>query len=118
MQHGFVSIFPVESEADLVWLNGRNHLNHKKGDFSLRYARILRDGSFDTEEVIDNSTCTCCRTTVAVATTSPVVAWRSRRDHEVRDHHIARLIQSKWTLPSALSQDGWSIDGYSVKVRH
>ncbi|SDY14250.1 hypothetical protein [Nitrosomonas sp. Nm33] len=39
---------------------------------------------------------------------------RGRRDHVVRDHHIARLIQGKWTSPSALSQEGWSIDGCPV----
>lgn len=112
--HGFVSIFPVESDAGMVWLDGRHELPHQSGGYSLRYARLYRDGSFDLEWVIDDRTCSCCRTAATVTTAGPVIAWRSRRDHEVRDHHIARLIQDKWSFPSPLSQEGWSIEGCPV----
>lgn len=113
-EHGFVSIFPVENEAGIVWLDGRDYHTHKSGNFSLRYARIHRDGRFGTEQVIDDSTCTCCWTAAAVTASGPVIAWRSRRVHEIRDHHIARLAQDRWTSPSPLSQEGWSIDGCPV----
>lgn len=112
--HGFVTIFPVGSEAGIVWLDGRDSPNYKSGNFSLRYTRIDREGSLDEEQVIDGSTCTCCWIAAARTTGGPVVAWRSRRDHEIRDHHIARLDQGKWALPSPLSQEGWSIEGCPV----
>lgn len=113
--HGFVTIFPAESEAGIVWLDERDYFgNQKSGNYSLRYARLHRDGDVDEEQVIDSSTCTCCWIASATTTSGAIVAWRSRRDHEIRDHHIARLDQGKWTSPLPLSQEGWSIDGCPV----
>lgn len=113
--HGFVTIFPAEGEAGIVWLAERDDFNnHKSGNYSLRYTRLHRDGDVGEEQVIDGSTCTCCWIASATATTGAIVAWRSRREHEVRDHHIARLDQGKWTSPLPLSQEGWSIDGCPV----
>lgn len=113
--HGFVSIFPVDRDAGIVWLDGRNYIKHKSGSFALRYVRIHRDGSFAAEQLIDDSTCSCCRTAAAATTaTGPVIAWRSLREHSVRDHHIARLLQNRWTTPLPLSQESWSMDGCPV----
>lgn len=109
--HGFVAIFPVENAAGVVWLD---ESDHESGRTSLRYTRLHRDGRLDTVQVIDKSTCTCCWVATAITATGPVIAWRSRRDHEVRDHHIALLNQANSTTPSSLSQEKWSIEGCPV----
>lgn len=121
-EHGFAVIFPVHGDAGIIWLDGRDRLvkqdggkhKGKSGNFALRYTRIHRDGGMDKEQVIDNSTCTCCWPTVAVTPAGPVAAWRGRTDDEIRDHRVARLHHGKWTKPVPLHGDGWEIAGCPV----
>lgn len=128
-EHGFATIFPADGDAGVIWLDGRdyvkgkrqgshgNHVTHdshteKSGNFSLRYTRIHRDGSVDSEQIVDDNTCTCCVTTVAVAASGPVAAWRSRTQDEIRDHKFARLqSDNTWSAPAWLGAEGWQIEG-------
>lgn len=121
-EHGFAVIFPNNGDAGIIWLDGRDLLARKdrfkrpqkSGNFALRYTRIHRDGRMDTEQVIDDNTCTCCWPAVAVTPAGPVAAWRGRTDAEIRDHRVARLRNGKWSAPMPLGDEGWEIDGCPV----
>lgn len=113
-EHGFVSIFPVEAGAGIIWLDGRAYKQAKSGKFALRYTRLGYDGKFDPEQIIDDNTCTCCQTAAAVTSSGPIAAWRSRREGEIRDHHVARMVGNSWTQPVKLSREDWSIDACPV----
>lgn len=116
-EHGFVSIFPVNGSAGILWLDGRDYQKGGAGKFALRYTRLDRDGTLHAEEVIDDNTCTCCWTAAAVTTAGAVAAWRSRREGEIRDHHFARLQGNTWSSPAKLSEEAWSINGCPVNGR-
>ena len=116
-QYGFATIFPVHDSAGVIWLDGRDRRKRDGGGksaFTLRYARIHRDGGMDSEQIIDSSTCTCCWTTVSVTPAGPVAAWRGRTENEIRDHRVARLLGDKWSAPTPLGKEGWEIDGCPV----
>ncbi len=113
-EHGFVSIFPVNGSAGILWLDGRDYQKEGTGKFALRYTRLDRDGTLHAEKVIDDNTCTCCWTAAAVTAAGPVAAWRSRREGEIRDHHFARLQGNTWSPPAKLSEEAWSINGCPV----
>jgi hypothetical protein len=44
----------------------------------------------------------------------PVVAYRDRSDHEVRDIAVVRRDGNRWTPPEPVSDDGWEIAGCPV----
>jgi len=121
-EHGFAAIVPVDGAAAIVWLDGREYVKkteraqypQKSGNFSLRYTRMLRDGSLEAEQIIDSNTCTCCWPSVAVSAAGPLVVWRGRTDSEIRDNHIALLADGKWSQPMPLGAEGWQIEGCPV----
>lgn len=121
-EHGFVSMFPDERGAGMVWLDGRDYVKaedkakypEKSGHFTLRYARIERDGSIGKETVVDDNTCTCCWTSVAVTPVGAVAAWRGRTDDEIRDNRVAVLRDGAWSVPKPLGEEGWHIAGCPV----
>ncbi len=121
-EHGFAAIFPVEGDAGIIWLDGRDYVKkadlakhpEKSGNFNLRYTRIHRDGSMEAEQVIDNNTCTCCWPSVAVTPLGAIAAWRGRTNAEIRDNNISLLQDGKWTAPAPLGAEGWNIEGCPV----
>ncbi|CAN1490755.1 hypothetical protein MCEKH45_00192 [Methylophilaceae bacterium] len=125
-EHGFAAIFPVNGDAGIVWLDGRDYLkkaervknlggdSKKSGNFNLRYTRIHRDGSMEAEQVIDNNTCTCCWPSVAVTYSGPIVVWRGRTEAEVRDNRVSVMLDGRWSAPAALGAEGWLIEGCPV----
>lgn len=121
-EHGFAAIFPVDGDAGIVWLDGRERLKkeerakhpEKSGNFNLRYTRIHRDGSMEAEQVIDSNTCTCCWPSVAVTPTGAVAVWRGRTDGEIRDNRVAQLHGDTWSAPMPLGAEGWEIAGCPV----
>jgi hypothetical protein len=121
-EHGFAVIFPIDGDAGIIWLDGRDYVKkadlvkypEKSGNFNLRYTRIHRDGNMEPEQVIDNNTCTCCWPSVAISSAGPVAAWRGRTDAEIRDNNISLLRHNKWTVPAPLGAEGWNIEGCPV----
>lgn len=121
-EHGFATIFSDKGEAGIVWLDGRDYVKkqsntkniEKSGNFNLRYTRIHRDGSMEAEQVLDNNTCTCCWTSVAVTPLGAVAAWRGRTDDEIRDNRVAVLRDGIWSAPKPLGAEGWHIAGCPV----
>ncbi|MEY3774850.1 MAG: hypothetical protein RLZZ129_1630 [Verrucomicrobiota bacterium] len=108
----FVALQPLAHGGLLaVWLDGRA----KGGDAAAMrlYGRALdREGP---DRLIDGSVCDCCPTTLtAFPDGSALVAYRARREGEVRDIHTARFRAGEWSEPRLLSADDWQIPGCPV----
>jgi hypothetical protein len=120
-EHGFVSLFAAK-DGDLaaVWLDGREmkpgagEHDHGRGDMTLRYVKIKRDGALTDEAALDARVCECCQTSAAMTADGPVVAYRDRSDQEIRDISIVRLRDGKWSQPQSVFKDGWQINGCPV----
>ncbi|QQS47712.1 MAG: exo-alpha-sialidase [Acidobacteriota bacterium] len=116
-EHGFVSLFAAkDGNLSAVWLDGREMKpgDHGHGNMTLRYVKILRDGSLAGEAALDARVCECCQTSAAMTSDGPVVVYRDRSDDEVRDISIVRLHDGKWSPPQPVFNDGWRINGCPV----
>lgn len=123
-EHGFVTLFPWQGAVGAVWLDGRNmqpgeagdHAAHAHGagGMTLRAAVIDASGALSHEFVVDELTCDCCQTDVAVTAAGPIVAYRDRSVDEIRDIFVARGTADGWSTPLAVANDGWRIEGCPV----
>lgn len=107
----FVALQPLAHGGLLaVWLDGRA----KGKDAAMRlYGRWLDGGGPD--QLIDDSVCDCCPTTLtAFPDGSALVAYRARREGEIRDIYTARFSRRLWSEPRLLSADDWHIFGCPV----
>jgi hypothetical protein len=108
----FVALQPLAHGGLLaVWLDGRGK---HSADAPMRlYGRVL--GGEGPDQLIDGSVCDCCPTTLtAFPNGSALVAYRARREGEVRDIYTARLRGDVWETPRVLSADDWRIHGCPV----
>jgi hypothetical protein len=124
-EHGFVSLFAArDGNLAAVWLDGRemkpgsgdnnqDH-GHGHGDMTLRYVKILRDGTLTDEALLDARVCECCQTSAAMTEAGPVVVYRDRADNEMRDISIVRLLNGQWSQPRTVGADNWQINGCPV----
>lgn len=118
-EHGFASLFPFNSGLGLVWLDGRltsqtSGGHGSGGAMTLRYAAFDRNWKQVADMQIDERVCDCCPTTAAITSDGPIVAFRDRSDHEIRDIHISRLENGKWTESIAVAHDNWQINACPV----
>lgn len=123
-EHGFVSIFARGERAGLVWLDGRDYISPKdgaahshdgkSGNFALRYTEVSPEGALAPEQVLDGNVCTCCPTAAAVTPAGPVVAYRGRREGEIRDNFVVRRTETGWSAPAPLGGEEWHIAGCPV----
>ena len=123
-EHGFASLFEAPGGGlGLVWLDGRAmkpESGHDAHDAAGRGAMSVRFGAFDrrwtqTAEVpVDLRVCECCPTAAAVTADGPIVAFRNRSQEEIRDIHVSRFENGKWTESSAVHEDGWKIPACPV----
>lgn len=126
-EHGFVSLLPLSADSLLVvWLDGRftkgeghgsgGHSDHggQQGAMTLRAAVLDRQGGLHDEVELDHRICDCCQTSAALTDQGPVVVYRDRSEHEVRDMSIVRRENGKWTAPKILHPDNWTIAGCPV----
>ena len=118
-EHGFVSIFPINGGAGLVWLDGRKMLNEVTDDptssgMTLRAAVVDADQAVQSEQVVDNLICDCCQTDVAIAASGPVIVYRDRSPDEIRDIYVTRFLDGQWQPGKPLANDGWEIAGCPV----
>lgn len=118
-QHGFVSMFDQPGGGlGLVWLDAREwELNQDAPDGG---AVMLRAASFDpswkqtSDQIVNLRVCDCCQTSVAATPSGVVVAFRDRSDKEIRDIHVTRLEDGKWTDAESVHADNWEIDSCPV----
>lgn len=133
-QHGFISAFPVADGVGLVWLDAQHqqYLPSSSsgakaaewlGAIGLRATTITADGNVGSDQFIDPITCECCPTAAAATARGPVVVYRDRVTSDgvapkevrgdsgsVRDIHLARLENGKWTPPKRVHADNWVIN--------
>jgi hypothetical protein len=124
-EHGFVSIQGVsDGSFSMCWLDGRNtkmegheheddhghdHGHGHHGSMSLRYTKVLADGTIDPSVELDNKVCDCCQTDMVINDLGTLVVYRDRSDQEVRDIYIKRLVDGQWETPKAVFNDNWEI---------
>ena len=123
-EHGFVTTFPWQGGVGVVWLDGRNMVpgpgaetgDHEHGDggMTLRSAVIHDDGTLGHEALIDELTCDCCQTDVALGPDGPLVVYRDRSEGEIRDISLSRAAEGNWSAPVPVAEDGWMIEGCPV----
>ncbi len=117
-EHGFVSIATVKGGGFvLAWLDGR--ATAAKQPMQLRARRLLPDGSFGPELLVDARVCDCCGTSLRATPDGRfALSYRDRSDEEVRDLgrvHVAlkganELQREAWSAPV----DGWVMPGCPV----
>lgn len=117
-EHGFVTALPYEEDSFFVtWLDGRNteeKIGEERGAMTLRAAEVSLKGEITNEKLLDSRTCDCCQTTAAITQNGPVVLYRDRSEHEIRDISIVRRIDGEWTAPRTIHKDNWQIKGCPV----
>lgn len=121
-EHGFASLFQMPGAGlGLVWLDGRamkpqaGHGDHGSGGaMSVRFGMFDGNWKQTAETAVDVRVCECCPTTAAVTSEGPIVAFRGRSDDEIRDIHVSRFDNGKWTTPKAVHEDGWKINACPV----
>ncbi|HEX5081739.1 MAG TPA: exo-alpha-sialidase [Blastocatellia bacterium] len=122
-EHGFVSLFAArDGSLAAVWLDGREMKpvegghDHGRGNMTLRYVKVKRDGALVDDAALDTRVCECCQTSAAMTADGPVVVYRDRSEaeKEIRDISIVRLKDDKWTAPRPVFQDGWELQGCPV----
>lgn len=107
----FVSLeFLADQRVLAVWLDGRGR---PEGKPQMLYSRIL--GTDAKDMLVDDSVCDCCQTTLtAFPDGTALLAYRGRRDPEVRDIRVARFRGSAWEASRPLNNDDWKIPGCPV----
>ncbi|MEM9383457.1 MAG: exo-alpha-sialidase [Pseudomonadota bacterium] len=127
-EHGFVSLFPWGDAVGALWLDGRytgSDGGHDHADatakpeptvrgMTLRAARFAPAGARLEALEVDDLVCDCCQTDVAVTSSGPVAAYRNRTLDEVRDIHIARLVDGGWVLGGPVGTRRWKVRGCPV----
>jgi len=108
----FAALAPLADGRVLaVWLDGR--AKHSEGKSQRLYGRVLNSDGPD--QLIDDSVCDCCPTTLtAFLNGDALVAYRARRDDEIRDIYTSVFRDGTWQQPRILSADEWSIKGCPV----
>ena len=116
-EHGFVSMFAFRDSLGAVWLDGRNFARAAKGesaDMMLVMTNVATTGGTGPEQVLDERVCDCCQTSLAVASSGPVLVYRDRSNGEIRDIGVIRWSDSGWTKGTVIHSDGWKIDACPV----
>jgi hypothetical protein len=117
-EHGFASIFPWrDDQLAIAWLDGRQTAggahDHGAGGMTLR-AAVFEGDEKRSEWQLDARTCDCCQTDAAISAGGPLLVYRDRGTHEVRDIAITRYRDGAWTAPAMVHADGWVMPGCPV----
>lgn len=123
-EHGFVSLYRLDDGIGALWLDGRNMaedipneggvVERKMEGMTLRSASISTGGTIKKSDLVDELTCDCCQTDVAVGPQGPIAVYRNRSSDEIRDVYVARSIDGAWQTAQRVANDGWQIAGCPV----
>jgi len=118
-EHGFVSVIKNEKDGFLIaWLDGRNTVKEMKEAhhkaMTIRVAEVSSDGVIFNESQLDGRTCDCCQTSISMTKNGPIIVFRDRSKHEIRDIYFSRKTNNKWSKPAVVYNDNWKINGCPV----
>jgi hypothetical protein len=118
-EHGFVSMWAAPGDSvGVAWLDGRKYAGREEGDpaaeMAIMTTRVAADGGAAPERPLDERTCDCCQTAMAVTADGPLVAYRDRTPDEIRDIYFTRQSGGRWTEPRPVHADGWKIPACPV----
>ena len=117
-QHGFASLFEMPDKSlGVVWLDGRDMDPAKPkedGAMNVYFASFDSAWKQTAESSINARVCECCQTSVAATADGPIVAFRDRTADDIRDIHVTRIEQGKWTDAVSVHDDKWKIDACPV----
>jgi len=105
-EHGFASLVHADDGVDVAWLDGRAYAAGE-GRTELRMRRLSEP--LGEERILDDTTCDCCPTATGGSGT---LAWRDRREGEIRDISVAGR-RDDWTVRRATNDD-WEFAGCPV----
>ncbi|RLA26422.1 MAG: exo-alpha-sialidase [Gammaproteobacteria bacterium] len=116
---GFVTIFPNDGGVGMIWLDGRKMVNDVTDDvaasgMTLRAETFAAELTSTSEVLVDDLTCDCCQTDVAITADGPVAVYRDRSVNEIRDIYVSRFVAGRWQEGQAVSNDNWEIPGCPV----
>ncbi|GAA5224713.1 hypothetical protein [Membranihabitans marinus] len=115
-EHGFVSAQPYGDHSFYItWLDGRHMVDTgSSSEMNIRAAEVDFNGRVIRDDIIDDKTCSCCQTSIAITQSGPIVVYRDKADDDIRDIYITRLVDDQWTTPQAIHPDRWEIKGCPV----
>jgi hypothetical protein len=117
-EHGFAALYPgADGSVGAAWLDGRRYANTTPGavhEMILAHTTISGAGALGHEDVLDPRVCDCCQTSLAVASSGPVLVYRDRSMNDIRDIAIVRQVDGVWQEPLAVHADGWEIKSCPV----
>ena len=119
-EHGFVTLFPDSNGVGLVWLDGRNMVNEFDENDVAASGMTLRGATFGIDQapirdaLIDDLTCDCCQTDVALTPDGPVAVYRDRTTEEIRDIYVSRREFGEWQPGVPVAEDNWEIPACPV----
>lgn len=123
-EHGFVSMQSFSFNKNLiVWLDGskmsddhRDSSNdhHDHGGMQLMAAFADINGRITDRTVLDDMTCECCQTDMAMTPKGPVVVYRNKAEDHTRDIYLTRYNAGTWSKPMPVHHDNWVIHGCPV----
>ena len=119
-EHGFVTMYADAGGLGLVWLDGRKMVNEydetdvTASGMTLRAATFGADQLPVREALVDDLTCDCCQTDVALTRTGPVAVYRDRTTDEIRDIYVARREYGEWLDGVRVAADDWEIPACPV----
>lgn len=118
-EHGFVSVIPNEKDGFLItWLDGRNTVKEMKEShhkaMTIRAAEVSYTGEIFNETQLDGRTCDCCQTSITMTQDGPIIVYRDRSKHEIRDIYFSQKKDATWSTPKPVFNDNWKINGCPV----
>jgi len=112
-EHGFISLTSLDDRTfGALWLDGRAMVDG--GAMQLRFRVVPAAGAPGPETVLDDATCECCGTGLAMLPNGPAAVYRNKTSDHLRDIYLARRIAGVWQPGVALNADGWMIQGCPV----
>jgi hypothetical protein len=115
-QHGFASLFQMPNAGlGVVWLDGRDIELSKDlptfegGEMAVRFASYDTQWKQTADAEVNHRVCECCPTTAVVTSDGVLTAFRGRDPKDIRDIHVSRLENGKWTGAVPVHTDNWEI---------
>lgn len=104
------------NHAELIWLDGTNW--KKQNRVRLMSRTVQPDGSATKGTVLDEDTCTCCPTSLALTEKGLIAAYRGHTPEDIRAIEVARNVGGQWLQPRMPHADQWHFAGCPVNGPH